>query len=84
VPVHVAGAHGRLVDVSYGGLRFEFDGESYDLPTPMTVEVPHARLSVRAELVWSARGSDGVRSLCGVGILDDSPAAEWRRFVDNL
>lgn len=84
MPVSVAGAHGRLVDVSYGGLRFEFDGESYDLPTPMTVEVPQARLSVRAELVWSARGPDGVTSLCGAGILDDSPAAEWRRFVDNI
>lgn len=84
VPVNVEGAPGRLVDVSYGGLRFEFGGESYDLPTPMTVEVPLARLRLRAELVWSARGPDGVSSLCGVGILDDTPAADWRRFVDWL
>lgn len=84
VPVHVEGAPGRLVDVSYGGLRFELDGESYNLPTPMTVEVPLARLRVRAELVWSARARDGVSSLCGVGIVEDAPAAEWRRFVDRL
>ena len=84
VPVRVEGAQGRLVDASYGGLRFEFDGESYDLPSPMTVEVPDARLKVRAELVWSARARDGVSSLCGVGIVDDAPAAEWRRFVDRL
>ena len=84
LPVTVEGTQGRLVDASYGGLRFEFDGESYDLPSPMTVEVPDARLKVRAELVWSARGRDGVSSLCGVGIVDDLPVAEWRRFVDGL
>jgi DNA-binding response OmpR family regulator len=84
LPVKVEGTEGKLVDASYGGLRFEFEGESYDLPSPMTVEVPDARLKVRAELVWSARGRDGVSSLCGVGILDDAPAAEWRRFVDRL
>ena len=84
VPVKVEGAQGRLVDASYGGLRFEFDGESYDLPSPMTVEVPAARLKVRAELVWSARARNGVSSLCGAGIVDDAPAAEWRRFVDRL
>jgi two-component system chemotaxis response regulator CheY len=84
LPVKVEGTEGKLVDASYGGLRFEFEGESYDLPSPMTVEVPDARLKVRAELVWSARGRDGVSSLCGVGILDDAPAAAWRRFVDRL
>ena len=84
LPVKVAGADGTLLDVSYGGLRFEFDGESYDLPSPMTVEVPDARLKVRAELVWSARARNGVSSQCGVGIVDDSPASEWRRFVDHL
>ena len=84
LPVKVEGADGRLLDVSYGGLRFEFDGESYNLPSPMTVEVPDARLKVRAELVWSARARNGVSSQCGVGIVDDSPASEWRRFVDHL
>jgi DNA-binding response OmpR family regulator len=84
VPVKIEGAEGTLLDVSYGGLKFEFDGESYDLPSPMTVEVPDARLKVRAELVWSARAGNGVSSQCGVGIVDDSPASEWRRFVDHL
>ena len=84
VPVNVEGTNGRLVDASYGGLRFEFDGESYNLPSPMTVEVPDARLAVRAELVWSARARNGISSLCGVGIVDDTPTSEWRRFVDRL
>lgn len=84
VPVNVEGTTGTLVDASYGGLRFQFAGESYDLPSPMTVEVPDARLKVRAELVWSARASDGVSLVCGAGIVDDTPAAEWRRFVDGL
>ena len=84
VPLSIEGNTGTLIDASYGGLRFEFDGESYDLPSPMTVELPGARLRVRAELVWSARSGNGVSSLCGVGIVDDAPAAEWRRFVDRL
>ena len=84
VPLKIEGARGKLVDASYGGLRFELDGESYNLPSPMTVELPAARLRLRAELVWSARAGDGISSLCGAGLVDDAPAAEWRRFVDRL
>jgi DNA-binding response OmpR family regulator len=84
LPITIEDTHGSLVNVSYGGLRFEFDGESYDLPSPMTLEVPDAGLRVRGELVWSARARNGVSTLCGVGILDDDPVAEWRRFVDQM
>ena len=84
IPIMLDDAHGSLVNVSYGGLRFEFDGESYNLPSPLTIEVPDAGLRVRGELVWSARARNGVSTVCGVGIIDDDPVAEWRRFVDQL
>ena len=84
VPVRIGRAPGKLVDVSYGGLRFEFAGESYDLPSPMTIDFPDARLQVRANLVWSSRADDGTSSVCGAGIIDESPGETWRRFVDLL
>lgn len=84
VPVTVAGSAATLIDVSYGGLRFSLKGESYDLPSPMTVEFPPSPLKVPAELVWSSRGSDGVSCLCGAAIMDAAPVADWRRFVDRV
>lgn len=84
VPVRIAGWTATLVDVSYGGLRFALEGESYDLPSPMTIEFPAAHLQVPAELVWSARASDGVSCLCGAAIMNAAPAQEWRRFVDRV
>ncbi|MBI2221515.1 MAG: PilZ domain-containing protein [Acidobacteria bacterium] len=85
VPVKVAGRAGRVVDVSYGGLRFELDGEIVDVPSPMIIQFAGERLRVEAELVWSARGSDGVSSVCGVALSDASmPDRAWRKFVDRV
>ena len=82
IPVRVAGSPARLLDVSYGGFRFALDHETFDVPSPMTVEVPDARMELTAHLVWSSRASDGVSSLCGAALSDDAPVAEWRSFVD--
>jgi DNA-binding response OmpR family regulator len=84
VPVTVAGSPAALIDVSYGGLRFALDRETYELPSPLMVDLPAANLRVRAELVWSARGRDGISSLCGAAIVDDAATADWRRFVDRV
>ncbi len=84
VPVRIGKSTASLVDVSYGGLRFALNGESYDLPSPMTIEFPASHLCVPAELVWSARASDGVSCLCGAAIMNAAPAAAWRRFVDRV
>ena len=84
VPVRIGKAPGKLVDVSYGGLRFEFAGESYDLPSPITIDFPDSRIQVRANLIWSSRADDGISSVCGAGIIDEAPGETWRRFVDRL
>jgi DNA-binding response OmpR family regulator len=85
VPVEVSGTPGRLLDVSYGGLRVEMAGESYDLRTRVQVDIPLASLRVNGELVWSARARDGATCLCGVSIIGDRhPVPMWRDFVDNL
>jgi hypothetical protein len=84
VPFRIEGTPARLLDVSYGGLRFALNGESYDLPSPMTVELPEAQLTVRADLVWSARAADGVHCVCGAALTSDTYAGEWRRFIDEV
>jgi DNA-binding response OmpR family regulator len=84
VPVRIGRAPGKLVDVSYGGLRFEFAGESYDLPSPITIDFPDSQIQVRANLVWSSRSDDGTSSVCGAGLIDETHDESWRRFVDLL
>lgn len=84
VPLRIAGSPAALLDVSYGGLRFAVSRESYELPSPLTVDLPAAQLQLRAELVWSARATDGVSCVCGAAILDDAPAREWCQFVDGI
>ena len=85
VPVEVSGTPGRLLDVSYGGLRLEMAGESYDLRARVQIDIPLASLRVNGELVWSARGRDGANCLCGISIIGEQhPVPIWREFVDNL
>jgi DNA-binding response OmpR family regulator len=84
VPFRIEGSPAKLLDVSYGGLRFALEGEIYDLPSPMRVEFPSAQISVRADLVWSARAQDGVQCVCGAAVTDESPGADWRRFIDSV
>lgn len=85
VPLRVGQARAQLLDVSYGGLRFQLDGESYELPSPVPIDIPASRLRVDAELVWSARAADGASCLCGVMLTGDrNPAHAWRAFVDRV
>ena len=84
MPVKVGGTVATLIDVSYGGIGFALEGESYDLPSPMTIEYPQGGLKITAELVWSARASDGVRCFCGAAIVGDSPPPDWCQFVDRI
>jgi DNA-binding response OmpR family regulator len=86
MPLKVCGAAATLLNVSYGGLGFALEGETYNLPASMTIEYPPASLSVTAELVWSSRSSDGSRCVCGATVVGetDTPPPAWRSFVDQL
>jgi len=85
VPMHVERLPARLLDVSYGGLRFQLEGESFGLRSPFRIEIPASQLSVDAELVWSARAGDGATCLCGVMLTDERNADHaWRAFVDRV
>lgn len=85
VPMHVEQVPARLLDVSYGGLRFQLEGESYGLRSPIRIEIPVSQLAVDAELVWSARAVDGAACLCGVMLTNGRSADHaWRAFVDRV
>jgi DNA-binding response OmpR family regulator len=85
VPLQVGHSRARLLDVSYGGLRFELQGESFELRSQVHIDFPVSQLSVDAELVWSARSDDGASCLCGVMLTGGrNPAHAWRAFVDRL
>ena len=85
VPLQVGRTRAQLLDVSYGGLRFQLEGESYELRSPVQIDIPASRLRVDAELVWSARASDGASCLCGVVLTGDrNHAHAWRAFVDRV
>jgi CheY-like chemotaxis protein len=82
----VADAPARVVDVSYGGLRFRLPREAENqLPPSFNVVLPWSDLSVQVDLVWSSRGSDGVW-LCGAALANDDQAASraWCGLVDTL
>jgi DNA-binding response OmpR family regulator len=85
VPLQIGRVPARLLDVSYGGLRFQLDGESYQLKSPIRIDIPASRLQVDAALVWSARATDGATCLCGVELLGERNRAHaWRAFVDRV
>jgi CheY-like chemotaxis protein len=84
VPLHVGGRPARLLDASYGGLKFEFNGEAAELPSPLTITLPR-KVEIRAEVVWSAPAPQGHATVCGVALSDEHvPSTAWRRFVDRL
>jgi DNA-binding response OmpR family regulator len=85
IPLQVGRTRAQLLDVSYGGLRFQLEGESFDLRSIVHIDIPVSQLSVDAELVWSARGDDGASCLCGVMLTGDrNPSHAWRAFVDRV
>lgn len=85
VPLQVGQVRARLLDVSYGGLRFELEGESFALRRTIQIDIPISQLSIDAELVWSARASDGASCLCGVMLTGARhPTHAWRAFVDRV
>jgi DNA-binding response OmpR family regulator len=82
----VADATARILDISYGGLRFTLPLEAdRDLPPSFNVSLPSADLSVQVDLVWSTRQSDGAW-LCGAALSTANQAASlaWCGLVDAL
>jgi DNA-binding response OmpR family regulator len=74
----------RIIDLSYGGLRFELPQMS-EVPERFDVALPGTGLVFQAKPVWVRRVQPGWLS-CGVELLNPNPQAadSWRRLVDAL
>ena len=72
----------QIVDVSYGGLRFEIERvPGHFLPLSFDVTVPGSDLQVGIDVVWKMR-QQGLRWICGAAVSDNHPG--WRELVDSL
>ena len=77
---------GRVLDISYGGLRVEVDrGSEGPLPRSFSLKLAETDVDFPADLVWSSRQGD--RSWqCGVTLarLGQTEATAWRGLVDRI
>lgn len=83
VPAEVEHAQARIVDISYGGVKFEIERDQ-SLPPSFRINVATG-LSIAAELVWGTRSGDR-RWVCGAAISSGNAAAlhDWTALVDAL
>jgi DNA-binding response OmpR family regulator len=83
ISAEVEHARARIVDVSYGGVKFEIERDQ-SLPPSFRISVGSPRLSIDADLVWEA--GSGRHRVCGAAISSANAAAvhDWARLVDVL
>jgi CheY-like chemotaxis protein len=82
LPASVGEEPARILDISYGGLRFEIPRTpERSLPASLDITLPSAKLSVKAELVWqNPIGSE--TWMCGASLSQETP--EWYGLVDAI
>jgi DNA-binding response OmpR family regulator len=84
VSAQVDHAQARIVDASYGGVKFEIERDQ-SLPPSFRITVASPALSIDVDLVWETRSGDR-RWVCGAAISSGNAAAvqEWATLVDGL
>ena len=84
--INIGDTPARIVDVSYGGLRFEMqrslaDSKVSPLSESLSITLPTAQLSVKAKLVWENLIGEGTW-MCGAALFQETP--EWHGLVDAI
>jgi DNA-binding response OmpR family regulator len=84
LPARVDDHPARILDISYGGLRFEMPRIG-ELPSSLSVKLPTADIAVRADVVWHTPLGENAW-LCGAAVSQTSLAVarEWRGLVDAV
>ena len=84
VSAQVEQAQARLVDVSYGGVKFEIERDQ-SLPPSFRITVDSPALSIDVDLVWETRRGDR-HWVCGAAISSGNAAAvhDWATLVDGV
>lgn len=82
VSAEVNGSAAWVVDVSYGGLRVEFERRP-ELPSSFVVEFPGLQIPV--DLVWQ-QDTSGEGLACGLAIMSASEqeSGGWQGLVDSI
>jgi two-component system chemotaxis response regulator CheY len=85
VLVRVGAQRARVVDVSHGGVRLEFEPGSVVPPTALQIELPNG-LSVQAERAWTQRADRSDVFWCGAAVNPMTPKVTkgWRQLVQLL
>jgi CheY-like chemotaxis protein len=75
-----------LLDVCYGGLRFEMSEPDGTLPPVVPLRVPALGQPLLVELVWMDRARESKTLRCGAAVVStDGPVFRaWRDMVDGL
>jgi DNA-binding response OmpR family regulator len=83
VTAHVGEQQARIVDVSYGGVKFEIRPSGNELPDTFQLRLPNA-VSLQADLVWKSMLNDQMW-VCGAAVWpEESSARQWFGFVDTM
>jgi len=79
----VENVQAQLVNVSYGGVRFEIERE-HALPPSFNLTVASPPISVDVNLVWETRSGDR-HWICGAAISGNAAAVHgWATLVDHV
>lgn len=83
LPAQVGDQPARIVDVSYGGVKFEIrPGEGATPPPSFQLRLPND-MSLQADLVWKTMLT-GETWLCGAAVWpEESTARQWFGLVDT-
>jgi DNA-binding response OmpR family regulator len=86
LPAKIGDAPARILDISYGGLRFEVERRAESsLPTSLTVDLLTSGLSVPVDLVWTTRSGEE-RWMCGAALSqgEEETTRAWYGLVDAI
>jgi DNA-binding response OmpR family regulator len=84
IPVRIDDQPARILDVSYGGLRFQMPRTSAP-PVSVNVSLTSPDVAVRADVVWHAElGEHAWLGGAAVSQTDAAVARDWRTLVDSL
>ena len=83
LPAQVGEQSARIVDVSYGGVKFEIrPGDGTAPPPTFQLRLPND-MSLQADLVWKTMVADDVW-LCGAAVWpEEGTARQWFGLVDS-
>ncbi len=85
-PVLVGEIPAALLDVCYGGVRFEIAEPEDRLPAVVSLTVPALGEPLLVELIWMDRARESKKLRCGAAVVStDGPTFRaWREMVDGL